>query len=474
MAKNYEMNMSEGSLLKKIILYALPLLATNILQLLFNAADIAVLGNFIYDESLAEDAIAAVSSTGALINLIVGLFVGLSVGANVLIARYAGKGDEESAKKVVGMSMLISVLLGAVLLVIGYFCSPYFLDWMGSPDNVIDMAAKYMRIFFIGMPIMMLYNFSASILRAVGDTMRPLIYLVIGGVVNVGLNVLFVLVLKKDVEGVAIATVTSQGISAVLCVITLIKSKGYCHLSLKYIRFYKRELIDMIKIGLPAGLQGCVFSISNVLIQSTINSFGSTVMAGNGLASQLEGFVYNACYSVSLTALAFVSQNYGAKKPDRIKLVVKESLAVVAVLGIVLGGLVLLFAEPLCNIFNRDGAAAIEVAKERLYFVASAYWICGMMDVMSNTMRGLGKSTTAMIVSLSGSCAFRILWLNTFYLLSPTRPMLYIVYPISWVLTFGIFLALYFPTIKKTKKLLLSDTEIKTETEAETEIKAAE
>ncbi|MCH5163565.1 MAG: MATE family efflux transporter [Clostridiales bacterium] len=456
MAKSFEMNMSEGSLLKKIIIYALPLVATNVLQLLFNAADVAVLGKFIHDKSMADAAVAAVGSTGALINLIIGLFVGLSVGANVLIARYAGKADEESAKKVVGMSMLVSVILGVVLLVIGYFGARTFLNWMDCPEEVIDMAAKYMRIFFIGMPIMMLYNFSASILRAVGDTLRPLIFLIIGGVINLGLNILFVLVFKKDVEGVAIATVTSQAISAVLCIITLLRSKGYCHLDVKYIRFYKRELIDMIKIGLPAGLQGCVFSISNVMIQSTINGFGKTVMAGNTVASQLEGFVYNACYSVSLTALAFVSQNYGAKKPERIRLVVKETLAVVFVLGLVLGGVMLLLARPLASIFN-DNPEVIGFARERLLIVVTTYCICGMMDVLSNTMRGLGKSTTAMIVSLSGSCLFRILWLHTFFLLNPSRIMLYIVYPISWVLTVGIFLALYFPTMKKTTRLLKAD-----------------
>ncbi len=458
MAKNFEMNMSSGPLLKKIIIFALPLIATNVLQLLFNAADVAVLGKFIHDKTLSETAVAAVGSTNPLINLIVGLFVGLSVGANVLIARYAGKGDDESAKKVVGMSMLVSVLLGAILLVVGYFCSRYFLGWMNCPDSVIELSTKYMQIYFIGMPIMMLYNFSASILRAVGDTMRPLIFLIVGGVVNIGLNILFVLALKKNVEGVAIATVTSQAISAVLCIITLIKSKGFCHLDFKYIRFFKRELVDMIKIGLPAGLQGCVFSISNVMIQSTINGFGDIKMAGNTIAGQIEGFIYNACYSVSLTTLAFVSQNYGAKKPDRIRKVVKESIAVVSVLGFVLAGIVLLLAEPLCSVFS-DSQEAIDIAINRLYIVGSTYLICGIMDTLSNTMRGLGKSTTAMIVSLSGSCVFRIIWIHTFYLLNPTLWMLYIVYPISWVLTVGIFLALYFPTMKKVERRLLSENE---------------
>lgn len=458
MAKNYEMNMSEGSLLRKIILYALPLIATNVLQLLFNAADVAVLGKFIHDKSLADAAVAAVGSTGALINLIIGLFVGLSVGANVLVARCAGKGDADCAKKVVGMSMLVSVIMGVALLFVGFFFSRTFLSWMSCPDDVIDMATKYMKIFFIGMPIMMLYNFSASILRAVGDTVRPLIFLIIGGVINLALNIMFVLVFKKDVEGVAIATVAAQAISAVLCVITLLKSKGYAQLDIRYIKFFKRELIDMIKIGLPAGLQGCLFSISNVMVQSTVNSYGKVVMAGNTVAAQIEGFIYNACNSVSLTALAFVSQNYGAKKPERIRLVVKEVLAVVGVLAITMSAVAVIFSKPLSLLFN-DSTEAVAVAQTRLRYVGSTYLLCGIMDVMGNVMRGLNKSTTAMVVSLLGSCLFRIVWIHTIYLLSPSLPMLYIVFPISWILTSSIHFAIYFPTMKKVEKRFIAEIE---------------
>ncbi len=458
MAKSFEMNMSEGSLLKKIIMYALPLIATNVLQLLFNAADVAVLGKFIHDETLAEAAVAAVGSTGALINLITGLFIGLSVGANVLIARYAGKGDPEKAKKVVGTSMVVSVSVGIVLLFVGLFFSKTFLGWMGCPDDVIDMATKYMKIYFIGMPIMMVYNFAAAILRAVGDTVRPLVFLVIGGVVNLGLNIMFVLAFKKDVEGVAIATVVSQAISAVLCVITLLRSEGYAKLEVKYIRVYKQELIDMIKIGLPAGLQGCLFSLSNVMVQSSINEYGKIVMAGNTVASQIEGFIYNACGSVSLTALAFVSQNYGAKKPKRMRKVVRESLAVTVCLAIILSGIVIIFPEAICRLFN-DSAEAIEVAKTRLFYVGGTYVLCAIMDCMGNVMRGLNKSTTAMVVSLVGSCLFRIVWIYTFYRINPSLPMLYIVFPISWILTSAIHFAIYFPTMKKLEKKLNEEAE---------------
>ena len=446
MKKNFEMNMCEGKIFGKLVVYALPLVLTNVLQLLFNAADVAVLGIFVSD-----DAVAAVGATGALINLIIGLFVGLSVGANVLVARFSGEQNVDSAHKTVGTSVIVSLITGVILAFIGYFFAETFLEWTKCDPDVLDMATKYLKIYFIGMPIMMLYNFCASILRAVGDTMRPLIFLIIGGVVNIGLNIFFILVLDKTVEGVAIATVVSQGISAVLSVIVLLKGKGYAKLDLKKFRIYMPELKEMVRIGLPAGLQGCVFSISNVLIQSTINTFSKMYMTANTVASQFDGFIYNAMNAVALSCLAFVSQNYGAKKFDRIRTVVRQSVLLVTVIGLVIGGGVILFSAQLCGLIT-DDPEIIRIAQNRLYILASTYFTCGIMDVLSNFMRGLGKSTTAMIVSLSGSCLFRIIWLKTVYLLNPTIEMVYIVYPISWVLTIGVYMIMYFPTLNHAKK----------------------
>lgn len=451
----FEMDMCSGPLLKKLIIYTLPLLLTNVLQLTFNMADIIVLGSLVSD-----DAVAAVGATGALINLIIGLFVGLSVGANVLVARCVGSGDKDKAHKIVGMSVLLGVTIGILLGIVGFFCSRYFLEWMGCDAEVIDMATKYMRIYFVGMPIILLYNFCAAILRAVGDTVRPLIYLVVGGVVNVGLNVLFVAVFHKDVEGVAIATVVSQLISAVLSVITLLKSDGYARFKWGNLRLYKAELAEMAKIGLPAGLQGCVFSLSNVVIQSTVNSFGKTVMTANTVASQLDGFIYNAMNAVSLSAMAFVSQNLGARNFDRINKTTKEALALAGVVGVVMGGMVLLLRVPLCNLFT-DSQEVVQLACSRLYIIATTYFTCGLMDVMSNVMRGLGRSTTAMIVSLSGSCLFRILWIMTLCRWIHTLPMLYWVYPVSWVLTFTIFAFMYKPTLKKVRSAAIAEDEAK-------------
>lgn len=446
MKKNFEMNMCEGKIFGKLIVYALPLVLTNVLQLLFNAADVAVLGIFVSD-----DAVAAVGATGALINLIIGLFVGLSVGANVLVARFSGEQKVDSAHKTVGTSVIVSLLTGVILAFIGYFFAGTFLVWTNCDPDVLGMATKYLKIYFIGMPIMMLYNFCASILRAVGDTMRPLIFLIIGGVVNIGLNIFFILVLDKTVEGVAIATVVSQGISAVLSIVVLLKGKGYAKLDMKKFKIYMPELKEMIRIGLPAGLQGCVFSISNVLIQSTINTFSKTYMTANTVAGQFDGFIYNAMNAVALSCLAFVSQNYGAKKFDRIRTVVRQSVLLVTVIGLAIGGGIILFSAQLCGLIT-DDAEIIRIAQNRLYILASTYFTCGIMDVLSNFMRGLGKSTTAMIVSLSGSCLFRIIWLKTVYLLNPTIEMVYIVYPISWVLTIGVYMIMYFPTLNRAKR----------------------
>ena len=445
------MNMCEGSILKKLIIYALPLLAANLLQLLFNAADVTVLGLFIEDKVRADAAVAAVGSTNALINLIIGLFVGLSVGANVLVARCVGEKNEEKSKRIVGTSVTVSLIIGVFLAVIGFFGARTFMVWMQSPSGVIDMAATYLRIYFLGMPIMMLYNFAAAILRAVGDTVRPLIYLSIGGVVNIGLNVFFVAVVGLDVEGVAIATVVSQLIAAVCTVVTLIKSSGYCKLELRKMKISFSELWEMIKIGVPAGLQGCVFSISNVLIQSTINSFGDDAVTANAVSSQIEGFIYYSMYSVSLAALSFVSQNLGAGRVDRVKKTVWISLAVSTVVGLSITAIVLLFDTELCSIISKN-EEIIRMANERLWIIASTYFLCGIMDTYGNSVRGLGKSTVAMIVSLSGSCLFRILWLFTVFKLYPTLTCVYIVYPVSWLLTDLIYVAIYYPLVHKISK----------------------
>lgn len=441
--KKLEIDMTSGAIFKKIVAFAVPLIFTNLLQILFNMCDVLILGIFVND-----DAVAAVGATGSLINLIVGLFVGLSVGANVMVAAYLGKKDEEGVRKTVGTSLLVALIMGTVLIFVGVFGAKTFLEWMKCDENVIDMSATYLRIYFIGMPIMMLYNFCAAILRAAGETVKPLVYLTAGGIVNVVLNVFFVLALQKDVEGVAIATVVSQCISAACCIVLLLKSKGALQLRLKYFRIYREQLWEMIKIGVPSGLQGCLFSISNVVVQSSVNSFGKAVMAGSSYSQQIEAIVYQAMNGVSLSALSFVGQNYGAGKYERIRKIVLECVLLVTVVGVALGGLAVLLARPIVGLITND-AYVVDVAAERLLIVCAPYFLCGIMEVYSFTLRGFGKSTSSMLINLFCTCVFRLLWLKIMLGIINEFNIIFWAYPISWFLAAACMMIYYEIVIKR-------------------------
>ncbi|MBQ8885107.1 MAG: MATE family efflux transporter [Clostridia bacterium] len=453
MAKTHETNLTEGRIFRTLLLYALPLVATNLLQILFNTMDVAVLGAFVED---SDRAVAAVGATTALINLIVGLFVGLSVGANVLVARCMGGKELDRSRRIVGTAILSSVILGVALLLIGVFGARTFLEWTKCDPDVIDMSEKYLKIYFLGMPIMMLYNFCASVLRAVGDTKRPFIYLSIAGVANVGLNIFSVTVLGLDVEGVAIATVVSQGISTVLAVIALLKSDGFSKLEIKRLRIDWREFWEIVKIGVPAGLQGCMFSLANVVIQSSVNAFGKTVMAANTIGMQYQGFMYNAISAVSVAALSFVSQNLGARKMDRVKRCTWIAIGLALLVWLAIGGPILILARPLCGIMS-DSPEVIRLACKRLYIIGISYTFGVVMDVFGSVIRGLGKSTTSMLICLSGSCLFRLLWVKTVCVRFPTIEAIWWVYLVSWVLTAGIYLVVYFPILKRTEAWLFAD-----------------
>ena len=441
--KKLEVDMTSGAIFKKIVAFAVPLIFTNLLQILFNMCDVLVLGIFVNDR-----AVAAVGGTSALINLIVGLFVGLSVGANVMVSAYLGKKDEERVRRTVGTSLLVAVIVGTGLIFVGVFGAKTFLEWMSCDENVIDMSATYLKIYFIGMPVMMVYNFCAAILRAAGETVKPLVYLTIGGVVNVILNVFFVLVLNKNVEGVAIATVVSQCISAACCIVLLLKSKGALQLRFKYFRIYREQLWEMIKIGVPSGLQGCLFSISNVVVQSSVNSFGEYVMAGNSYSQQIESVVYQAMNGVSLSALSFVGQNYGAGKYDRIKKIVLECVLLVTAVGVVLGGLAVLLAKPIVGLIT-DDAYVVDVAAKRLLIVCAPYFLCGIMEVYSFTLRGFGKSTSSMLINLFGTCVFRLVWIKIMLGIIDEVYIIYWAYPISWFLAAAGMIIYYEIVIRK-------------------------
>lgn len=435
--------MCSGPLLSKILIFAVPLMLSGILQLLFNAADIIVVGRF-----SGSEALAAVGSTGALINLIINLFIGVSVGTNVVAARYYGARDADGVSQTVHTAMLSAIVGGIILIFAGIALARPMLEWMGTPADVIDQSALYMKIYFVGMPALMVYNFGASILRAIGDTKRPLYFLTVAGVVNVVFNLFFVIVLDMGVAGVALATIISQAISAVLILLCLIKTEGPCHLELKEMKIYPECFKAMLRIGLPAGLQGSIFSISNVLIQSSVNSFGSLVMAGNTAAANIEGFVYTAMNSIYQTSLSFTSQNMGAKQFKRVDKVLVECLLVVATVGIVLGNGAYLLGDKLLGIYSSD-PQVIEYGLMRMSIVSASYFLCGIMDVLVGSIRGLGYSIMPMLVSLTGACLFRVIWIFTIFQVERTLFCLYISYPISWILTAGIHLLCYFIVRKK-------------------------
>ena len=437
--------MTEGSIFNKIILFAIPLMLSSILQLLFNAADLVVVGKFAGSESLA-----AVGSTNALINLLVNLFIGLSMGASVVMGRCIGARRYDEAHKALHTAMAIATVGGVMMIFVGYFASAPMLKLMATPDDVINLSILYMKIYFMGMPGMMAYNFGSAILRSAGDTKRPLYFLTVAGVINVILNLILVIGFHMGVAGVAIATATSQYISGFFVVMALVKSEGYMQLHLKELRFHKDQAIEMIRIGFPAGLQGIIFSISNVLIQSSVNSFGKIVMAGNTAASNIEGFVYTAMNSIYQTALSFTSQNMGAKRYDRIDKILFECQLTVIIIGLVAGIGAYTMGDKLLAIYDSD-PEVIGYGLTRMSLVCAPYFLCGMMDVMVGSLRGMGYSIMPMIVSLTGACLFRVIWILTVFAANHTLFTLYISYPISWALTFSIHLLCYLVVRRKFK-----------------------
>ncbi|MBR6772937.1 MAG: MATE family efflux transporter [Clostridia bacterium] len=433
--------MTQGPLLKKLFIYTIPIMATGLLQLLFNAADLIVIGRWATD---GDKCLAAVGSTGSLINLIVNLFIGLSVGTSVTVAQRCGADDKEGLRRIVHTSMAAAIVGGIIVFFIGFFGSRTFLGWMGTLDDVMDLATKYMKIYFVGIPASMIYNFGGAILRSSGDTKRPLIILSSAGALNVVLNIIFVCVFHMDVDGVAWATTISQTMSAVWVVIHLMRHKGDIHLSLRHIRFHKEEFLQLLKIGIPAGLQGSMFSISNVLIQKSINSFNSTEFtSGNSAAGNIEGFIYVAMNSFHQTALTFTGQNVGAKKPERINRVFSLCTIYVVSAGIIIAAIVYLLRYPLLGLYLPDSPASVEAGIQRFNVIATTYFLCGAMEVVNGVLRGMGSSLFPMLITVLTVCGFRILWIFTAFAAHGTPFVLFLSYPLSWLLCIAAQFILY-------------------------------
>ena len=437
--KQYEMDMCSGPILRKMLMFALPLMLSSILQLLFNAADIVVVGKFAGDNSLA-----AVGSNTALINLLTNLFIGLSIGANVVAARHYGAKAWDDLRRTVHTAMLLSMLSGALLLVLGVIGAEQMLIWMQTPEEVLPLATVYLRTYFLGMISTMVYNFGSALLRAVGDTKRPLYFLLCAGIINVILNLLFVIGFQMDVMGVAIATVISETVSALLVLRCLVKEKGGIHLELRAMRIDRKKMLQILRIGLPAGFQGVVFALSNVVIQSSVNIFGNIVVAGNSAAANLEGFVYMAMNAFYQTTLSFVSQNYGAGEQKRINRIVLLGEACVIVTGTLLGNMVVFFGNDLLQIYSNN-PEVIAAGMVRLHYISMIYALCGIMDVMVGALRGIGYSIMPMIVSIVGVCVLRLIWLATVFQIPEFHKIetVYLSYPVTWILTSLVYIVFF-------------------------------
>ena len=432
--KAYTMDMTEGPVLTKILMFSIPLMFSSVLQILFNAADIVVVGKFVGDTALA-----AVGSNSALINLVTNLFIGLSIGANVIVARYFGGKQDENTSIAVHTSIALGFISGIILTLIGIIGAPFFLRIMLTPEDVLPQAVLYLRILFAGITSMMLYNFGSAVLRAVGDTKRPLYFLLLAGIINVILNLFFVIVLKMSVAGVALATILSQALSCVLVLWCLTKEDSAIKLNFSKIRINKIKFIQILKIGLPAGFQGVVFALSNTVIQSSVNSFGSVVMAGSAAAQNIEGIVYFAMNSFYQASITFTSQCYGAKKFARINRVLAMSLLCVVAAGLICGHGLLFSGYRILGIFSSN-SQFIVAGMNRLSVILSTYFLCGIMDVLVGALRGIGYSVLPMVVSLVGSCLLRLLWLATVFQMERfhTTTTVYLSYPISWAITLSV------------------------------------
>lgn len=427
----YEIDMTHGSIMDKLISFALPLCASSLLQLMFNAVDIVVVGRF-----TGKTALAAVGATSALISIITTMFIGVSLGANVMTALFYARGDKNMLSDTVHTAVTFGLISGIAVGLAGFFLAEPSLELLGTPDNVIEQSKLYMRIYFCGTPFFMLYNYSAAILRAVGDTKRPLVFLIISGVTNAGLNVLLVTAFDMGVAGVAIATVISQCISCGLVLTCLFRDDAVYRLSLKKLKIKGRILWQILKIGLPAGLQSTVISISNSLLQSSVNTFGATAMAGYTAANNIFGFMFAAIDSISQACVSFVSQNRGAHNTKRIDKVVLDCFILQVAFPLLLGVVVYIFSPQLISIYSgKEDLKVIEYGVQVLSYTTISYFICGLMNLFAGALRGLGSSTAPMFITVIGTVGMRVLWIYAFFPMNRTLSFLFISYPLSWVVT---------------------------------------
>ncbi len=446
MSNRYSLDMTSGPFFKKILKFSVPLILTGLLQLAYNTADVVVVGRF-----AGAQALAAVGSTGSLINLFVNVFLGLSMGSGVMIARHIGEQSEKKIHECVHTAMFMSIICGFIIGTLGFFGSGLMLKLMDVPDDVIELASLYLKIYFLGSPALMVYNFGASILRATGDTKRPLYILSFSGLINVALNLILVIVFHMGVSGVAIATIVSQYISAVVIVIYLTGMNNACRLLIKKLKIYPAELKSILRLGLPAGIQSALFSISNVVIQSSVNSFGSVAMAGIAAGSNYDSYIFTCTNAIAQTSMTFTSQNMGAGKYENISKVYRYCIFIAFIIAASLGAVGCGFAPQITSFFSEE-TDVIKIGTERMLLVLPFFFFCSLMDVTASQIRGMGKSFEPMVISLVGACGIRILWCWFVLPLNRTLLFLYWSYPVSWGITFFAQFILFFILKRKMAK----------------------
>lgn len=439
-------NMTEGPVLKSIIAFSIPLALMGMLQVFYNAADIIIVGNFAGDSALAS-----VGATSSSINLIVNLFIGLSVGSSVVISHYYGEENWKSVSSSVHTSVTLSLIVGILMLFLGLIISEPLLSLIGTPDDIIVGAVTYMKIYCLGMPASLIFNFVCGILRAVGNTKVPLVISVIAGIINVILNLFFVIVFGLGVVGVALATIISQYFSAIVAVKVIMNDSGPIRFQIKNMKINKKEVIKILKIGIPSGINSSLFSISNTLIQSSVNSFGSVAVAGNSAASSIEGLQYAAMNAFSQASLAFVAQNYGAKKLERFRKVIGACIITTSAVSLIFSLIFVPFGKIILHIYSADNEV-LAFAYIKVAILSISYMICGMNETAMGALRGIGRSTTAMIISIFGICGLRVVWIYTVFEIIRTPESLFLSYPVSWLITFAVNLLVFKKFVEKIKK----------------------
>ena len=441
--RNKEVNMLSGSITKGVFSLSLPIMIMNVLQSLFSIIDMAVLKNF----DITGTAVGAVGACSSLITLITGLLIGISAGANVTVAKLIGAANKEATERAVGVSIAFSIAGGIFLMAVGVAFAEVFLRWTNCPETLLNQAVLYFRLYFVGAPFLMLYNFAAAVLRSYGDSRSPMLYLVLGGVIKLVLNYICVVYLQLSVTGVAVSTIVSWAVSSGLCAWLLIAPKGKISLNLKRIRFYKQELKDILRIGIPAGLQQGLYSIANVIIYTTVNTFGPDATTGISVSNNIDGILYQISVAPALAVMPYVSQNIGAGNIKRAEKSVGRGILITIALGGTLGVLFAVFSRELSSIMT-NSEAAIAFARQKTILISSTYFICGINEILGAALRGMGRPSVATSATLIFMCALRFVWVYAVFPFYPNLTFLFLVWPIGWVLSIAMLLIYYFPTIK--------------------------